>query len=153
MPNQLSGLTDKEIELLQSLVDAEVRFMVVGMGAAILQNAPGVTQDLDLWFARKQTDLLAQACQRVGATYYWRSTPPEISGPGIDQIDVVWHCHGLNEFDEEYQNAEVVEVLPGLPLKVLPLPRILASKKAAGRAKDKAAIPMLKEAIKALKGT
>lgn len=126
--------------------------MVVGMGAAILQNAPGVTQDIDLWFARKQIDLLTKACRRAGATYYWRSNPPEIAGPGIDQVDVVWNCQGLRDFEEEYDQAVDVEIVPGLPVKVLPLDRILVSKRAAGRPKDKAALPMLRDAIRSLKG-
>jgi hypothetical protein len=148
---RIDGLTSREIDLLRSLVESEVRFMVVGMGAAILQNAPGVTQDIDLWFARKQIDLLSRACQRVGATYYWRTNPPEIAGPGIDQVDVVWNCDGLRDFNEEYEDAVDVEIVPGLPVKVLPLDRILASKRAAGRPKDKAALPMLRNAIKSLK--
>jgi len=152
VPSPLVGLTSEEVELLRSLADAPIRFMVVGMGAAILQNAPGVTQDLDLWFARRQTDLLTMACERVGATYYWRSNPPQIAGPGIDQIDVVWNCDGLRDFEDEYEDAHEVEVVPGLVLKVLPLDRVLASKRAAGRPKDKAALPMLREALKALKG-
>jgi predicted nucleotidyltransferase len=150
---QIAGLTSEEIDLLQSLVESGVRFMVVGMGAAILQSAPGVTQDIDLWFAKKQIDLLSRACERAGATYYWRTNPPGISGPGIDQVDVVWNCDGLHDFEEEYEQAVDVEIVPGLPVKVLPLERILASKRAAGRPKDKAAIPMLKNAIKSLRKT
>ena len=147
----LDGLSDEEVNLILSLVDERVQFMVVGMGSAILQGAPGVTQDVDLWFKGGQVDRLSAACRRVGATYYWRTNPPEISGPGLDQIDTVWHCSGLARFEEEYEGAVDVEVAPGLVVKALPIERVLASKKAAGRPKDKAALPMLREAIRTLR--
>jgi hypothetical protein len=88
----------------------------------------------------------------VGATYYWRKTPPGISGPGIDQIDVVWHCDGLNDFTTEYERSLELEIAPGMILKVLPLERIIVSKRAAGRRKDKAVLPMLQDVLKTLKG-
>jgi hypothetical protein len=148
----LDGLSKEEVELLTTLTKSGVRFMIVGMSSAILQSAPGVTQDIDLWFDQGQTDRLAAACRQVGATYYWRTHPPEIGGPGLDQIDVVWNCSGLKSFAEEYEGAVAVEVAPGLVVCALPLERILASKRAAGRPKDKAAIPMLRDAIRTLKG-
>ena len=147
----LGGLSDEEVNLLRALLNEGVEFMVVGMGAAILQNAPGVTQDIDLWFAPGQGDRLASACRKVGAAYYWRSNPPGIDGPGIDQVDVVWHCDGLGPFADEYEKAVVVEVAPDLALKVLPIERIIASKKAAGRLKDRAVLPMLRDVLKTLR--
>ena len=148
----LTGLSVEEDELIQSLIREGVRFVVVGMSAAILQKAPGVTQDIDLWFDHGQIDLLSEACRKVGATYYWRKTPPGISGPGIDQIDVVWHCDGLNDFTTEYERSLELEIAPGMILKVLPLERIIVSKRAAGRRKDKAVLPMLQDVLKTLKG-
>jgi hypothetical protein len=147
----LVGLSDAEADLIRSLLEEEVRFMVVGMSAAILQNAPGMTQDIDLWFEGGQGDRLTEACRKIGATYYWRTSPPKIYGPGIDQVDVVWNCHGLKSFADEYENAVSAEVAPGLTVKVLPLERIIVSKRAAGRLKDKAALPMLRDALKTLK--
>ena len=149
----LVGLSTEETELLTSLVEGDVRFMVVGMSAAILQSAPGVTQDIDLWFDKGQGEQLAVACRRAGATYYWRVNPPMIDGPGIDQIDVVWNCDGLETFTREYERAVVVEIVPGLAVRVLPLDRIIASKKAAGRRKDKAVLPMLRDVVRTLKRT
>ena len=87
----------------------------------------------------------------MGATYYWRSNPPEIDGPGIDQVDVVWNCQGLESFEREYEGAVRAEVAPDLVVMVLPLDRIIVSKKAAGRRKDKAVLPMLRDVLKILK--
>ena len=41
-------LTPAERTLLQALNALGVRFLVVGMAAALLEGAPGTTQDLDL---------------------------------------------------------------------------------------------------------
>ena len=39
-----------ERRVLESLLRHRVRFMLVGLSAAVLQGAPVVTQDIDLWF-------------------------------------------------------------------------------------------------------
>lgn len=77
--------------------------------------------------------------------------PPQIGGDAIgDRIDVVTHMHGLCSFGSEWANS--IEVLvDGVALRVLKLERIIASKRAASRAKDKAALPALEEALAVLK--
>jgi hypothetical protein len=60
--------------------------------------------------------------------------------------------HGLGEFAEEYGNTLELEV-DGLRLRVLKLERIIASKRATGRAKDLAAIPALEEALAAVRAS
>jgi predicted nucleotidyltransferase len=57
--------------------------------------------------------------------------------------------HGLGAFDDELRNAKDIEI-DGVPLKVLSIERILASKREAKRPKDLAAIPALEEALAAL---
>jgi hypothetical protein len=42
--------TPAERTFLQALTASGVRFMRVGMGAAVLQGVDAVTEDLDLWF-------------------------------------------------------------------------------------------------------
>ena len=68
----------------------------------------------------------------------------------LSRIDLVNHCHGLSDFGSEYDNAVDVD-LEGIPLKLLPINRIIDSKKAANRPKDRAALPALRAALKALK--
>jgi hypothetical protein len=46
----LPALADAERAFLRALGERGVRFLVMGMGAAVLQGATAVTQDLDLWF-------------------------------------------------------------------------------------------------------
>lgn len=144
-----SPITAAELELLRGLVRENVRFMVVGLGAAVIQDADLATKDLDLWFESTSHPGVAAAAAAAGGTLVWRSTPPVFSGEGLESIDIVLKCDGLASFDEEYENALDVLLVEGLVIKVLPIARVLASKKAAGRRKDLAAIPALEAAIAA----
>jgi hypothetical protein len=144
-------VSDEEIGLLRELTNAGVPFMLVGLGAAVLQGADAVTKDLDLWFRSIGDPGLPVAAQKVGAAFVWRNNPPLFSGPGLDDIDVVLNCDGLLDFDSEYQGAIEFVLVPGLVLKVLPIDRVLASKRAANRPKDRAVVPALEAAIAAIK--
>ena len=65
------------------------------------------------------------------------SHPPLLVGGGAELFDVVVHMHGLGTYEQERQNA--VEVYLGdLTIPVLPLARIIKSKKATDRPKDRA---------------
>ena len=68
------------------------------------------------------------------------------AGGGLELFDVVLTMHGLGTFGEEAPKC--VEVSVGRQkLKVLPVDRILASKRAANRAKDRLVIPVLEDAL------
>ena len=144
-------VSEQEIELLRELTDAGVPFMLVGLGAAVLQGADAVTKDLDLWFRSTAHPGVEEAARKVGAVFAWRNNPPLFSGPGLDDIDVVLKCDGLRDFDSEYRAAIELALVPGLIVKVLPIDRVLASKRAADRPKDRAVIPALEAAIAAIK--
>ncbi|MEI8255639.1 MAG: hypothetical protein WCJ30_08210 [Deltaproteobacteria bacterium] len=76
--------------------------------------------------------------------------PPRIGGAALgDRFDVVTHVDGAGPFAEEIRSALHVDV-EGISLAVIPLQRILDSKRAAGRAKDLARIPALEEALAVL---
>lgn len=142
-------LTETEIQFLSELAKENARFMIVGVGSAVLQGADVVTRDLDLWFDYNEGPKIEKAARAVGATHYWRGNPPEIAGPGIESLDLVYHCDGLGRFAEEYKNA--IEIpFEGLTLKLLPLDRIIVSKKAAGRPKDIAVLPALQATLASL---
>ncbi len=147
-PSDDFQLTDSERELLRRLVVAGVPFLVVGLGAAVLQGADASTQDLDLWFKSISDPRIGEAAAAAGGVFAWRADPPVIAGRGLDHIDVVVHCHGLKAFDSEYAKAAEVN-LDGVMIKVLPLERVLASKRAAGRPKDRAALEALRAALAA----
>ena len=141
--------TDKEQAFLSALLDEQVEFLIVGLAAAALQGAPAVTQDIDLWFANLADPKLHQALTRVGATYVPPSAshPPLLVGGGAELFDVVVHMHGLGTYEQERQNAVEVH-LGDLTIPVLPLARIIESKKATDRPKDRAILPALEDALR-----
>ena len=122
--------------------------MVVGLSAATLQGAPVVTQDVDLWFENLGELKISCALQEVGAAYVPPSNfnPPMLAGTGAELFGIVLRMDGLGTFADEIKNC--VEVSLGRQkLKVLSLERILASKIAANRAKDRLTIPVLRDAL------
>jgi hypothetical protein len=125
--------------------------MVVGLSAAALQGAPVVTEDIDLWFDDLSNPKLSQALVKVGAAYIppFGYNPPMLGGAGSEPFDVVIRMDGLGEFGDEWKHS--LEIRVGkLRLKVLPLERILASKQAANRPKDRRVIPVLQNTLRTM---
>lgn len=146
-----SLFTDREIALLKALVDADVEFLIVGLAAAALQGAPAVTQDIDLWFAHPGDDKMLRALKKAGVSYVapTLTNPPLLAGGGADLFDVVTQMDGLRSFEEEAAHAKHVRI-GKLKVPVLPLARIIASKEASGRPKDRAILPALRDALSGL---
>ena len=140
--------SEDERRLLCSLLKHKVRFMIVGLSAATLQGAPVVTQDVDLWFESLGEEKISRALKEVGAAYVPPSmaNPPMLAGRGAELFDVVIRMDGLGSFADEFENT--VEIPLGrYKLKALALDRILASKLAANRPKDRLSIPVLRDAL------
>jgi len=143
--------TDKEAAFLRELVKNNVDFMIVGLAAATLQGAPAVTQDIDLWFKDLRQPGIKRALKKVGGFYIppIQPRPPMFGGGHVELFDIVMTMDGLQSFSKEVRHA--VEVpLGGVPVKVLPLDRIIASKKAAGRDKDRRSLKVLQDAQKTI---
>jgi len=144
------ALTPAERALLEALNRLGVRYLVVGMSAALLQGARGVTEDIDLWFEATNDPRIGEAAEAAGG--FWISgsfgmRPPGFGGAGLDdRFDVVLTAQGLNEFSAEFARARQID-LEGLVVHVLPLDRVLASKRSANRPKDRAQIPALETAL------
>ena len=145
-------LSDAELVFLRELTRLRTRFLVVGVGAAVLQGADAVTQDLDLWFQTLGDPGIAKAARAAGGVFATRTNPPMIAGEGLDRIDLVILCQGLKSFTVEYAKAVNLRVTD-FSIKVLPLDRVIASKIAAGRTKDKAVLPSLHAALAARRST
>jgi hypothetical protein len=144
-------LSESELKLLASLVRHRVRFMIVGLSAAALQGAPVVTEDVDLWFEDLSDPRLSRALRAVGASYIppFDLNPPMLGGLGSEPFDVVPTMSGLSDFADEAKHAIDIRV-GSVRLKVLSLERILASKTAANRPKDKLVVPVLRNTLRTL---
>lgn len=145
---ELPPFTDRELRFVRELVGHQVPFLIVGLSAAALQGAPVVTQDVDLWFRSLEDPGLTAALRQVGGAYVAPTlhTPPMLAGEGLELFDIVLQMSGLRSFDEEFEDA--LELTVGdVVTRVLPLKRILASKRAADRPKDRAVVPVLEEVV------
>lgn len=76
----LLALNDVERRFLEELNARGVRYMVVGLSAAIVQGATTSTQDIDLWFATISDPQIAPAAAAAGGIW--------VSGFGM------MVCHG-----------------------------------------------------------
>jgi predicted nucleotidyltransferase len=146
------GLSPTERAFLRALQSQGVPFMMVGIAAARLQGAPVVTEDIDLWFAEDTQTGIAAAAEEAGVVYIpggIAMNPPTFGGRDV-RVDQVLTMSGLASFDEELANTIVREV-NGIRLRILNLERIIASKRAANRDKDRAVLPALEAALVALR--
>jgi hypothetical protein len=77
------ALTPAERRLFEALDRHGVRYMLLGMSAALLEGAPVATQDLDMWFESISDERIRQAARdsRAGnrslgvVGQLWRETP------------------------------------------------------------------------------
>ena len=147
-----SLFTNKEVRFLKEVNRAGVPYLVVGLSAAALQGAPAVTQDIDLWFKDLSDPRFQKVVRKVGAAYVAPgiNNPPLLVGEGVSLFDLVVHMDGLNSFDEEYAGSLEITMIGNVVVRVLPLSRIIASKRATGRDKDRAILPVLEDALRTI---
>jgi hypothetical protein len=142
------ALNAAERKLLAALALRGVPFILVGMGAALIEGAPVATQDIDLWFPDASDPRIPLAAADAGG--FWVSGfgmhPLSFGGTDLERVDVVLTVHGLDSFEAEYARALEVAV-DDLRVRILPLERILASKLTTKRPKDLAQIPALEATL------
>lgn len=152
--------------LVRVLNRHKVKYVVIGGFAALLHGAPTVTVDLDITPAsdRRNLDRLVAALRDLGARLR-ASGVEELLDIPLDartfeqfptvltlrtrhgDLDVSFHPSGPDgkPFDyERLARASVVVMLPE-PAPIAALDDIIASKRAAGRPKDLAVLPLLYE--------
>jgi len=140
--------SDKEAAFLKELVKQKVQFMIIGLSAAALQGAPVVTQNVDIWFKDLSDPGIKKALKKVGAAFVppIGLNPPMFAGKSVQLFDIVTVMHGLDSFDEEIENT--IELSIGkFSLKAIKLSRIIKSKEAVGREKDRLVLPVLRDAL------
>jgi hypothetical protein len=116
------------------------------MSAAILQGCPATTLDTDLWIdlPPRQHMRVLRLCQGLGATVR-ADTVVDLSDGSM--VNFLYRVDGLLSFAGEFRHARRLRWL-GTTVAVLPLERILRSKRVVGRPKDIAHLPLLEQTIK-----
>jgi len=156
------------VATLRVLIDHHVRFVVVGGVAARLRGAPLLTQDVDITPSMDHENLerLARALRELDARLRTASEPEGVPFPfdakllasstvwtmvtKHGDLDLVIAPAGLDGYNEVVRGATDLRVAvdPDLYVPVAALEDVIRSKEAAGREKDRAALPMLRRTLK-----
>ena len=161
------------VRLLRTLTDHEVRFIVIGGIAARLRGAPLLTEDIDITPDRSADNLerIAAALRRLDARLRTPSEPDGVAFPieaemlAVNQswtlttaagdLDLVFSPAGTSGYDDLARSASGLAITDegDLIVQVAALADIIRSKEAAGRDKDRAALPLLRRTLEETTGT
>lgn len=141
-----------------ALAEAGLEAVLIGNAAAALQGAPVTTVDFDFMFRATPRNLakLKLFAQRLEAVvlrpYYPVSSLYRVMNDdrGL-QADFMAAIHGVRSFNSLRSRASRIE-LGGRDLLVAHLADIIASKRAAGRARDKAVLDVLEKTLREASG-
>ncbi|MGI9112815.1 MAG: hypothetical protein ACR2GT_11595 [Gaiellaceae bacterium] len=142
-----------------------VEYVVIGGIAAVIRGVPFVTRDLDVSPRRDRDNLdrLAAALLELEATPKIVGRPNGLDVPlegamiagfanlSLDtphgQLDLVLLPDGTRGYDDLVRSATRIEVDASLSVLVAALADVIRSKAAAGRPKDQAQLPILRETL------
>ena len=148
-------------EHLRLLGEYRVDCVIVGGVAATIHGAAQLTYDLDICYSREPANLarLVRALCSVNAKL--RGAPADLPFildeetlrrglnftflTDIGSLDLLGEMSGVGSYQDAIENAEIREFF-GNDFPILSLPKLIAAKRAAGRAKDLNTLPEL-EAI------
>lgn len=155
------------VGILRCLERNGVRYVVIGGIAARLRGAPLLTEDVDITpdAARDNLDALCNALAELDARMRSASDPEGVAFPLEPEmlatarswnlvtrhgdLDLAFEPSGTRGYADLARGAAHLAVAadPPLTVAVASLPDIIRSKEAAGRAKDRAALPLLRATL------
>ena len=148
------------LRIIRVLLDHDVDFIIVGGIAAVIQGVPVTTADLDVVHHRSDENVerlltaLAElsACSRLdsrrlrpGASHLL-SADHQLLTTDAGLLDVLGEIAGGQRYETLINSAEAVDI-EGRCVRVLSLEQLIATKTMAGRAKDHAALPLIRHAL------
>ena len=130
--------------LVEALRAEKIRFVIVGMMSAVIQGAPVVTFDTDIWIdvPARQYMRLSNLCLKLGAIMRANTV---FVFPDDTMINFIYAVTGLRDFATEYRGVRRVRWLGLRDVPVLPLERIYKSKSVIRRPKDLVHMQVLKQ--------
>jgi hypothetical protein len=156
------------VRMLTALREAGVRFVLIGGMAAILHGDVGVTVDLDIVPERAPDNLdrLAGALRSLGARIRTERVPEglvfDCSGRFLRNLspdsilnlattagalDLTFRPSGTEGYPDLRRDAIEIEAADGVRILVASLADVIRSKEAAGREKDRIALPRLRRLL------
>ena len=143
-------------EMLQCLVDEDVKFLLMGAYALAAHGYPRATMDIDVWVMPTQENAAAvlRALRRFGAPLHGLTISDLQKDDTIFQIgvaprriDIITGASGLR-FEETFTRGAKIDI-EGIAVRIPSVADLIRNKKASGRTKDLADA----EALESLKGT
>jgi len=152
-------------QLLEVLERYGVRYIVIGGLAAELRGSPYITRDVDVTPSRDRANLrrLAAALRELNAalrvpgvqgpvefpldehSFDWGTTSTFITDHGY--LDVALVPDGTRGYDDLRRGATREQITESLQVDVASLADVIRSKEAAGREKDRAVLPILRQVL------
>jgi Nucleotidyl transferase of unknown function (DUF2204) len=142
-------------EMLQCLLEEEVKFLLVGAYALAAHGFPRATKDIDffVWATPDNSASLMKALAKFGAPMHDVSASDFSSGGVIFQIgnsprriDILTNISGV-KFEHAYANRAII-YLEGLEVPVISVADLVANKRASGRLQDLADVEKLESSAK-----
>jgi hypothetical protein len=154
--------------ILRTLQQHDVAFVVVGLIAAVAQGSPVATRDLEVTPspAPDNYELLAAALGELGAKLRlpdgtgleFPIEPGYLAGGAawtlltrFGVLDLVFEPAGTRGFDDLRRQAIELDLGTGKPVLVASILDVIRMKEAAGRAKDEAVLPALRQTLEELR--
>lgn len=144
--------------LLRTLVDHQVRFVLIGGWAAKLHGSPTVTADIDICYARDGSNLERLAAALGKLRVQLRGIDDDVPfvldarslragdtftlTTSSGDVDLIATPAGSTGFDALVASADVLE-LGDMHIAVASLPDLITMKRAAGRPKDRVEVEIL----------
>jgi hypothetical protein len=142
----MSTLGAAQIELLRVLTRCGVEFVVVGGVAAQIHGWRGATADLDIAVSSDDSnvDRLNRALASVGAGQGTVGAFGTAFRTIHGRLEIVRRADGIGYYADWLTGAREHELAEGLTVVVAAPRDIVRSKEAAGREKDRAALPQMR---------
>ncbi len=145
------------LDLLRALLDADVKFMIVGAYAVGVHGHPRATKDLDVWVdaTAENAPRLVAALGDFGAPLMGL-TEQELRTPGAGlqigvppiRVDIITKISGLS-FDEAWPSHITASFGAGVACPVIGIESLIKNKTASGRPQDVADVAVLEAILRA----
>jgi predicted nucleotidyltransferase len=137
-------------EMLQRLLEENVRFLLVGAYAVAVHGFPRATKDIDffVWATPENAANLMRALAKFGAPLHDISEA-DFSSEGVvfqignspRRIDIITNISGV-KFEQAYANKTTISI-EGIEVPVISLEDLIANKRASARTQDLADVEKL----------
>lgn len=130
--------------LILALREEKIRFIIVGMSAAVIQGAPVVTFDTDIWLElpARQYMRAANLCIQLGATMRANTV---FVFPDDTIVNFLYVVTGLNSFSVEFRQVRRLSCLGLRNVSCSPIEPHLPQQSVIRRPKDLAHMEVLKQ--------